>query len=72
MSAISGYDYGRAKAADSPGSLEELRALEETLGWTPQDADALKLAAAVLAKASGNQGATISPPLMTSRTFRSA
>jgi hypothetical protein len=48
MSAISGYDYGTPKAADSPVSLEELRALEQTVGWTPGDADALKLAATVL------------------------
>lgn len=48
MSAISGYDYGSPKAADSPVSLEELRALEQTVGWTDEDADALKLAASVL------------------------
>lgn len=30
MSAISGYDYGTPRAADSPVTLEELRALEQT------------------------------------------
>jgi hypothetical protein len=43
---IPGYDYSRV--APSPVTLSELRALEHTVGWTAQDAEALKMAAAVL------------------------
>lgn len=38
---ISGYDYGAANAARSPVSLEELRQLERTVGWTEEDAQVL-------------------------------
>jgi hypothetical protein len=38
---ISGYDYGSANASRSPVSLEELRQLEQTVGWTDEDARAL-------------------------------
>jgi hypothetical protein len=45
---IPGYDYGTSRAAHSPVTLSELRALEQTVGWTAQDAEALKMAAGVL------------------------
>jgi hypothetical protein len=38
---IPGYDFGRAQAARSPLSLEELRQLERTIGWTAADAAVL-------------------------------
>jgi len=37
---IPGYDYGRA--AHSPVSLEELRHLEQTVGWSEEDAQVLQ------------------------------
>jgi hypothetical protein len=46
--AIPGYDYGAPHAAHSPVALSELRALEQTVGWTARDAKALKMAADVL------------------------
>jgi hypothetical protein len=45
---IPGYDYGSSRAAHSPVTLSDLRALERTVGWTAQDAEALKMAADVL------------------------
>ncbi|HEY4212588.1 MAG TPA: protoglobin domain-containing protein [Steroidobacteraceae bacterium] len=45
---ISGYDYGARSAAHSPLTLDELRALEATVGWTEDDARAILLAGAVL------------------------
>jgi hypothetical protein len=36
--AIPGYDYGTAKSAKSPVTMEELRELEETVGWGEADA----------------------------------
>jgi hypothetical protein len=39
---ISGYDYGRAGSAHSPLSLEELRQLEQTVGWNNEDARTLQ------------------------------
>jgi Protoglobin len=45
---IPGYDYGTARAARSPVTLEELRELEQTVGWTAEDTEALKLAGEVL------------------------
>jgi Protoglobin len=38
---IAGYDYGRPSAAHSPVSLEELRALEASAGWSEADAECL-------------------------------
>jgi hypothetical protein len=38
---ISGYDYASPSAARSPVSLEELRQLERTVGWTDEDAQVL-------------------------------
>ena len=38
---IAGYDYGRPSAARSPVSLEELRQLEATVGWSGEDAELL-------------------------------
>ena len=46
---IHGYDYGTSRAARSPVALKELRALEQTIGWSQADADALVLAGDVLA-----------------------
>jgi Protoglobin len=39
---IPGYDYGRPAAAHSPLMLEELRQIEQTVGWSEADADALR------------------------------
>jgi hypothetical protein len=39
---IPGYDYGQPNSAHSPVSLEELRQLEQTVGWTAADADLLR------------------------------
>lgn len=39
---IAGYDYGRAGAAHSPVSLDELREIEATVGWTAEDARTLE------------------------------
>jgi hypothetical protein len=46
---IHGYDYGTARAAHSPVTLDELRKLEQTVGWTEADGDAIAKAAEVLA-----------------------
>ena len=43
---IPGYDYSRV--AHSPVTFSDLRALEHTVGWTAQDADALKMVSDVL------------------------
>jgi hypothetical protein len=34
---IAGYDFGSARSARSPVSMEQLRHLEETLGWAGDD-----------------------------------
>jgi hypothetical protein len=39
---IPGYDYGSANVAGSPVSLEELRQLEQTVGWSDADAEVLR------------------------------
>src|SRR6185312_642262 len=39
---IAGYDYGQAGVAHSPVSLEELRQLEQTVGWSDEDARTLE------------------------------
>ncbi len=39
---IPGYDYGRPSAAHSPVSLEELRQIEESVGWSEEDARTLQ------------------------------
>jgi hypothetical protein len=39
---IAGYDFGSPLAAKSPVSAEELLQLEETLGWTANDAQLLR------------------------------
>lgn len=46
---IHGYDYGTARAAHSPVMLDELRMLEQTVGWTKEDDDAIATAGEVLA-----------------------
>jgi hypothetical protein len=38
---IPGYDYGQSEAARSPVSIQELRQIESTIGWTDDDANAL-------------------------------
>jgi hypothetical protein len=38
---IAGYDYGKDQSADSPVTLEELRQLEASAGWTDDDARVL-------------------------------
>ena len=44
MQDIAGYDYGTSRAARSPVTLDELRALEASVGWTAADAAALRAA----------------------------
>jgi hypothetical protein len=39
---IVGYGYGQPHAARSPVSLEELRQLEATVGWSDEDAELLR------------------------------
>ena len=39
---ISGYDYARPQSAHSPLSMEELRQLEATVGWSEDDARILQ------------------------------
>jgi hypothetical protein len=39
---IAGYDYGRDDVARSPVSLDELRQLEATVGWSAEDAQVLQ------------------------------
>jgi len=39
---IAGYDYGRPQSAHSPVSIEELRQLETTIGWSEEDARILQ------------------------------
>jgi hypothetical protein len=39
---ISGYDYGHAEVARSPLSMEELRQIEATVGWSQEDAATLQ------------------------------
>lgn len=48
MPAIPGYDYGTPRAAHSPVTLGELQALEETVGWTNADNEAIAMAGEVL------------------------
>src|SRR5947208_2895529 len=40
--AVPGYNYGAPVAAHSPVTLTDLQRLEQTAGWTAQDAEALK------------------------------
>ncbi len=47
MSGIPGYDFGSVKSAHSPVSAEELRQLEQTLGWTAGDEPLLRKHAAL-------------------------
>lgn len=49
MPVIHGYDYGTARAARSPVTLDELRRLEQTVSWTKADAEAITMAGEVLA-----------------------
>jgi hypothetical protein len=39
---ISGYDYGQPNIARSPVSLEEMRQLEATAGWSDEDGEVLR------------------------------
>ena len=48
MPIIPGYDYGTARAAHSPVTLDELRKLEQTVGWTEADDEALVMAGEAL------------------------
>jgi hypothetical protein len=48
MPDIHGYDYGTARAARSPITLDELSVLEETIGWTGSDSEAIAMAGEVL------------------------
>jgi Protoglobin len=47
MSAIPGYEFGSVRSAHSPVSAEELRQLEQTLGWTADDEQLLRKHAAL-------------------------
>ena len=42
QSSIPGYDYARPGIAHSPVTLDELRALEASAGWTEEDAKTLQ------------------------------
>jgi hypothetical protein len=44
---IPGYDFGSAQSAKSPVSAEQLRQLEQTLGWTSSDEQLLNKHAAL-------------------------
>ncbi len=46
--AIPGYDYGATAVSPSPISIEELRQLEESVGWTDEDAHWLQAASETL------------------------
>lgn len=48
MNDIPGYDYGTRRIAPSPVSLDDLRALEQSVGWSDHDTRALKVAGDVL------------------------
>jgi hypothetical protein len=39
---IPGYEYGSPASAKSPISLEESREIEQTIGWTDEDAEILR------------------------------
>ena len=39
---IPGYDYGSAQASHSPLSMQDLRELEQTVGWSDDDAQVLR------------------------------
>jgi hypothetical protein len=43
-STTSGYDFGTTRVARSPVSIEELRQLEQAVGWTEEDAAVLRRA----------------------------
>jgi hypothetical protein len=45
---IPGYDYGTESVSKSPVTLEELRQLEEVVGWTLEEAKWLRVAAETL------------------------
>ena len=49
MNDLPGYDYGTARSAHSPLTLADLKALEQTAGFTDEDRAALKQAGEVLA-----------------------
>ena len=49
MPDIQGYDYGTTCGARSPITLDELRELEATVGWTEDDDQAIAMAGEVLA-----------------------
>ena len=44
MPVIPGYDYGASRAAHSPVTLDELRRLEQTVGWNKADDEAITMA----------------------------
>lgn len=45
---LAGYTYGTAEVARSPVTLDELRLLEASVGWSAADAEALRRAGDVL------------------------
>jgi hypothetical protein len=45
---IPGYDYGRETVSASTVTIDELRKLEQTVGWTDDDARWLRVAAEIL------------------------
>lgn len=45
---IPGYTYGTAEVARSPVSLDDLRKLQQAVGWTEEDARSLRMAGDVL------------------------
>jgi hypothetical protein len=47
---IAGYDFGTRQSAESPLSDEDLRNLEQTIGWTNEDRDILLKHSALVQK----------------------
>ena len=53
---IAGYDYGRPPSAKSPLSVDELRQIEQTTGWSDDDAEILRPTSGRLSSPSGENG----------------
>jgi len=39
---IAGYDYGQPRIARSPVTIDEMRQLEATVGWSAEDSEVLQ------------------------------
>jgi hypothetical protein len=56
---IPGYDYGSADVARSPLSMEELRELEQTVGWSEVDAEVLQRHVGIFRATRGRDGRSL-------------